>query len=299
MKSLRWAAIISAILTLFKGGAFVWTGSVAVLASFLDSFVDAILSFVNFKISILAQERADRKHPYGHGGFEVIGAMAQGALIAGSGVLVLFQSMDRIFSPKSVENLNVEHLPAALMVMFVSTVAAMVITLILNRSKIDEAAKDSRSLSLNADHAHYAGDVLQNIVTFAGVAVAWWWKTPWADVVAGLIVGGILLKTAIPLLRDCGRDIMNTEFDPVLRSQVEQLIANCGIPEVQGIHRLRTRTLGPSRFVDFHLKLPNLMPLVQAHEIGDQIESLLKTSIPGVDVLMHLDPEAEPDDDFY
>ena len=39
-------------------------------------------------------------------------------------------------------------------------------------------------------------------------------------------------------------------------------------------------------------------PLIQAHEIGDRIEALLKKEIPGVDVLMHLDPEAEPDDDF-
>ncbi len=298
VKSLRWAAIISGVLTLFKGGAFASTGSIAVLASFLDSLVDTLLSFVNFKVSVAAKERADRKHPYGHGGFEVIAALAQSVLIAGSGVLILFQSLDRVFSPKGFENLTVERLPAALAVMLFSTIAAAVISQILNKSKKEAVASDSRSLSLNADHAHYSGDVLQNLVTFVGVGCAWWWKTPWADVIAGMTVGLILLKTAYPLVRDCVRDIMNTEFDPKLRARVEQLIANCGILEVQGIHRLRTRTLGPSHFVDFHLKLPNIMPLIQAHEIGDRIEALLKKEIPGVDVLMHLDPEAEPDDDF-
>jgi ferrous-iron efflux pump FieF len=299
VKSLRWAAIISAVLTLVKGVAFVSTGSIAVLASFLDSLVDTLLSFVNFKVSVAAKERADRKHPYGHGGFEVLAAMAQGVLIAGSGVLILFQSIDRMFSPAGFENLMLEHLPAALAVMLFSTIAAAAISLILNKSKNAAAAQDSRSLSLNADHAHYSGDVLQNLVTFVGIACAWWWKTPWADVIAGITVGLILLKTAYPLVRDCARDIMNTEFDPKLRARVEQLIGNSGIIEVRGIHRLRTRTLGPSHFVDFHLKLPNLMPLIQAHEIADRIESLLKKEIPGVDVLVHLDPEAEPDDDFY
>ncbi len=298
MKALRWAALISGLLTILKGAAFASTGSVAVLASFLDSFVDSILSFVNFKVSLAAQERADRRHPYGHGGYEVLAALAQGGLIAGSGALVLFQSLDRIFSPKSLENLNVARLPAALCIMIVSTVAASLITLILNKSKKSMVAQASRSLSLNADHAHYSGDVLQNVVTLLGVACAWWWNTPWADVVAGAVVGGILLKTAFPLLRDCARDIMNVEFDLELRARVEQLIANCGIPEVVGIHRLRTRTLGPSHFVDFHLKLPNVMPLNQAHKIADRIETLLKKEIPGVDVLMHLDPEEEPDDDF-
>ena len=40
------------------------------------------------------------------------------------------------------------------------------------------------------------------------------------------------------------------------------------------------------------------MPLIEAHEIGYRIETLLHEAIPGVDVLMHLDPEAEPDEDF-
>jgi ferrous-iron efflux pump FieF len=64
------------------------------------------------------------------------------------------------------------------------------------------------------------------------------------------------------------------------------------------MHRLRTRTLGPNRFVDFHLKLPNNMPLIEAHEIGYKIEAAIRKAIPGVDVLMHLDPEAEPDEEF-
>jgi ferrous-iron efflux pump FieF len=65
---------------------------------------------------------------------------------------------------------------------------------------------------------------------------------------------------------------------------------------VKGMHRLRTRSLGPNRFVDFHLKLPNNIRLIEAHEIGYRIEDVIKKSIPGVDVLMHLDPESEPDE---
>ena len=298
MTSLRWAAVISGLLALTKGAAFAWTGSVVVLASFLDSIVDTLLSFVNFKISRISQLRADRQHPYGHGGLEVITSLLQGILIVGSGIMVLFQSLDRVFSPKGIENLNIDRLPIAFAVMVGSTLAALVITAILKRSKKEIAAKDARSLSLNADHAHYAGDVLQNAVTIVGVSVAWWWNTAWADVFAGFVAGGILVKTAVPLLRESFRDIMNTEFDPKLRVQVETLVKECGIPEVRGMHRLRTRSLGPNRFVDFHLKLPNNIPLIEAHEIGYRIESLLHKAIPGVDVLMHLDPEAEPDEDF-
>jgi ferrous-iron efflux pump FieF len=54
--------------------------------------------------------------------------------------------------------------------------------------------------------------------------------------------------------------------------------------------------LGPNRFVDFHLKLPNTIPLINAHEISYRIEAVIRNAIPGVDVLMHLDPESEPDE---
>jgi len=91
MNSLRIAALMSAILALAKGGAFMWSGSIVVLASFLDSLVDTFLSFLNFKISKWSQEQPDSEHPYGHGGFEVMTSMMQGMLIAGSGVMVYFR----------------------------------------------------------------------------------------------------------------------------------------------------------------------------------------------------------------
>lgn len=296
MNSLRIAAFMSAVLALAKGSAFAWSGSIVVLASFLDSVVDTFLSFLNFKISNWSQQQPDTEHPYGHGGFEVMTSLMQGMLIAGSGVVVLFQALDRVFAPKSIEDISIERLPIALAVMVISTIFAFVITMILNRSKKQNQALDRRNLSVDADHAHYSGDVLQNTVAIIGLILSWKLHTPWADVFAGFIAGILLLWTSYPVLKHSIKDVMNSDYDPKLRQQVESIVANCKIPEVKGMHRLRTRSLGPNRFVDFHLKLPNHIQLIQAHEIGYRIESVIKKSIPGVDVLMHLDPESEPDE---
>lgn len=296
MNSLRIAALMSAMLALAKGGAFMWSGSIVVLASFLDSLVDTFLSFLNFKISKWSQEQPDSEHPYGHGGFEVMTSMMQGMLIAGSGVMVLFQALDRVFAPKSIEDISLDRLPVALGVMVVSTLFAVVITGILRKAKAKIHAADRRNLSVDADHAHYSGDVLQNSVAIVGLIVSWKLQTPWADVIGGFIAGLLLLWTAYPVLKFSVKDIMNSDYDPKLRAQVESIVANCNIPEVKGMHRLRTRSLGPNRFVDFHLKLPNNIPLVNAHEISYRIEAVIRNAIPGVDVLMHLDPESEPDE---
>lgn len=299
MKSLRIASWISLALAIAKGVAFAMSGSLTVLASFLDSLMDAILSWVNFKMSHAAQETADRHHPYGHGGFEVIAAMIQGFLIAGSGGLVLFQTLDRIFSPAGTLNLKIEQLPLALGILVVSTICGTIITFMLSRERTRHSEENKRSLSLDADHAHYTGDLLQNSIGAIGLLLTIWTQNPVIDAITGVISAMILLKTAYPLLRDSFADVMNQEFDPKLQTQVQKIVLGSNIPQVKGMHRLRSRTLGPNHFVDFHLKLPNEMTLIDAHEISYELESLIKQALPNIDVMIHLDPEAEPDDELY
>lgn len=299
MKALRTASLISLALALAKGSAFALSGSLVVLASFLDSLMDAVLSWLNFKMSHAAQESADRQHPYGHGGFEVIASMLQGFLIAGSGGLILFQTLDRIFSPAGAQNLKMAELPLALAIMIISTIAGTVITYLLSRERRLHKSEQKRSLSLNADHAHYTGDLLHNTIGIVGIVITIWTQNSAIDALTGMISAGILLKTAIPLLRDSFGDIMNQQFDPKLQAEVQRIVLNSQIPQVKGMHRLRSRTLGPNRFVDFHLKLPNEITLIDAHEIAYELESLIKQAFPNIDVMIHLDPEAEPDDDLY
>ena len=299
MKVLKTASLISLVLAIAKGSAFAMSGSLVILASFLDSLMDSVLSWVNFKMSHAAQETADRQHPYGHGGFEVIASMLQGFLIAGSGGLVLFQTLDRVFSPAGTQNLNLESLPLALGILVGSTIAGTAITYLLSRERSQHQSDQKRSLSLNADHAHYTGDLLLNIVGIAGLSITIWTQNSALDALTGMISAAILLKTAYPLLRDSFADIMNQEFDPKLQEQVQRIVLGSQIPQVKGMHRLRSRTLGPNRFVDFHLKLPNEITLFDAHEISYELESLIKQAFPNIDVMIHLDPEAEPDDDLY
>jgi ferrous-iron efflux pump FieF len=298
MNALRIASLASLVLAVSKGFAFGMSGSIVVLASFLDSTMDALLSWLNFKMSRAAKEDADREHPYGHGGFEVISTMIQGFLIAGSGGLVIFQTLDRIFSPAGFQNTKLVDIPVALGILVASSLGGGLITWYLSHSKTKLKVSGERSLSLDADHSHYRADALQNGIGVLGLALTIWQQNPLFDVLIGGICGLILLKTAYPLLKDSFRDVMNTQLDPKLKEIIQNTVLSSKIPEIQGMHRLRTRTLGPNHFVDFHLKLPNDLKLIDAHNIAYKIESLIKKSVSHVDVMIHLDPESEPDDDF-
>lgn len=298
MNALLMASSISLVLSLAKGGAFIVSGSLVVLASFLDSLMDAAVSLVNYKLSKASHVRADRQHPYGHGGLEVIGAVLQSFFIAGSGCIVLYKTVTRLISPEGVEQLKLHEAPLALGIMILSTAVGLGISQLLTRSNSNLKSSQQRSLSIEADKAHYTGDIYQNVLGIAAMAITIWTQNPTYDLVLGGISGLILLATAYPLIKNGIRDIMNTEFDQKLQEQVQEIVLQSGIEEVKGMHRLRSRTLGPKHFVDFHLKLPDNIRLIEAHEIAMEIEAAIKAKIPHSDVMIHLDPEAEPDDDF-
>src|SRR5690242_17180086 len=62
-----------------KFGAWIGTGSVALLSSLVDSLVDLAASLVNFFAVRHAATPADREHRFGHGKAEPLAALGQSA----------------------------------------------------------------------------------------------------------------------------------------------------------------------------------------------------------------------------
>ena len=66
-------------------------------------------------------------------------------------------------------------------------------------------------------------------------------------------------------------------------------------PEGRGIHDLRTRSSGAHEFAQFHIWIDPQMSVARAHDVMDEIESELAAEFPGVEILIHLDPEGHVD----
>jgi ferrous-iron efflux pump FieF len=66
-------------------------------------------------------------------------------------------------------------------------------------------------------------------------------------------------------------------------------------PQLKGIHDLRTRTSGMKDFVQFHVWVAPAMTVREAHRVMDEIEAKLELEFPGVEVLIHPDPEGHVD----
>ena len=73
--------------------------------------------------------------------------------------------------------------------------------------------------------------------------------------------------------------------------ELEQIRQQClSVDGVLGVHQLRTRMSGPTRFIQLHLELEDRLALIEAHRISDKVEDKLLALFPDSDVLIHQDP---------
>jgi ferrous-iron efflux pump FieF len=291
-KSLLWASAMSAVLFVIKGVVYWMTGSNLLLGSTLDSFVDSVVSLINYRVQGESFKIPDREHPFGHGGFEVLTSLVQGVLLSSLGLFLIFQSGADLVEGNSAV-LNEVSAPLAIAVLSFSAFTGYFIYWFLGRSN-----NEVRSLSLEADKAHYIGDFFQNILSVIGVIVIWWSDIQWLDGVIGILIGILFIKISIPILRASFSDVSSQQLSEIQNKQIQDIVISSDT-KIMGVHRIRTRESGPNKFVDFHMKLPDETPLIEAHDIGEQVVRNLKEKIRNLDVIIHLDPESEDDDDLW
>ena len=278
------AALVSAVLAVAKLSVGVYTGSVSVIASGLDSTLDVLASGLNAWAIRAAIEPPDEHHRFGHGKLESLAALAQATFVGGSAVLVTLEAGGRWQSEATITHPHVALLTVAL-----STLVALALVIWQRR----EYARTG-SMAVAADSAHYLSDVLSGIAVKAAVAASSFLGLGFIDPVVSLGVAALMLFTGLSLARKA----IDTLLDPALPEVEVRLIEETlrGFkPPLLGWHGLRTRSDGVNRFVEVHLELDGDLSLRAANEVYGDVVAALGEALPGVDLSIHLDPADEPD----
>ncbi len=286
MRLATYAAVGLALgLAVIKAVAWQATGSVAVLSSLVDSLLDAAASLVNLFAIRQALEPADTDHRFGHGKAEPLAALGQAAFIAGSGLLVVLQAIGNLLQPRPILNSGI-----GLAIMGVSLVA----TFALVRFQA-YVVRRSGSIAIRADRLHYSGDVLMNGSVILVLALTEWLGVYWIDPLCGVAIAGYMLFGAAGIARTALDMLMDRELPDDVRERIVAIVRSH--PEVQAVHDLRTRSSGPSLFIQLHMVLPADITLSRAHVISDEVEARLQGAFPGAEILIHQDPTdaAEPE----
>ena len=280
---MRWATyasvVVAIILIIIKIIAYVFTGSVAILSSLIDSFLDFIASGINLFAVRHSLVPADHDHRYGHGKAEAIAGLAQAAFIVGSALFLIFEAINRFSHQQAVENGMV-----GISVMLI-TIALTALLVKFQRYVVEKTG----SIAITADSIHYVGDLLLNLSVIVALILSVYFDWQMADPIFALLIALYILKNAWVIGKQSLAQLMDQELPDEVREKIKAIALQH--PEVRNLHELRTRSSGRQYFFQLHLEMDGELKLKEAHQIANAVEIEICKAFPNAEVIIHEDME--------
>ncbi len=269
---LRFAMTLSLIVGLFmlliKVGAYLLTGSAAILSDASESVVHVVAVSFAFYSLHLSQKPPDESHLYGHAKISFFSAGFEGAMIILAALYIIFEAVRKWIFGLELENLGTGTL---------LTAAAMVINGALGAYLL-WTGKQRRSIILTANGKHVLTDCWTSLGVLIGLclALATDWL-PW-DPIAAIIVATNILISGIGLIRQSVTGLMDVA-NPAYHEQIVALLDDARQKYQLDYHDLRHRSLGDTYWVDVHLLFHETTSIRDAHRIATEIEERITATL--------------------
>ncbi len=285
----RKVLLINLLLNLFVKGlkAVVgfWTGSLSLQADALHSVTDSANNVLGLIASRFSSPQPDRDHPYGHQKFEAVGALGIAAFLGIACFEILQGTIERLFRGLTPVNISASELWLLLIVLGVNIFVTFYERSVGNRVG---------SPILLADAQHTMSDVWVTITVLVGLIGVWQARLlnlpqlQWLDVflafpVALLVFssGWKVLKENLPWLVD----------EMAIAPEAIQAIV-MQVPGVINCHNITSRgLLGRQVFIEMDL-IVDAQDVEAAHQITEDVETLLEERFSPVRVRIHVEPPA-------
>src|SRR2546429_549723 len=251
-------------------------GSLAILGSALDSSVDALNNVLALIVVRVAAKEPDEDHPYGHGKFETLGALA----------IVGFLSITCFELVRGAVN----HLVSGTHRVDVSNWQLGWLALTLGANVLITWYEHRRGTELGsellvADAAHTRADVFVTVGVLVSVLLmrrGWWWADSAVAVLGGPVIVFVayrILVRTVPVLVDeralPPRDIQD---------------AAQAVPGVKSAYSIRSRGPSDLRYAEVTVCVDRHADVESAHAIADQVEERLKRDLRLHEVTVHVEP---------
>jgi len=276
---------VAAFLTLMKFTIGILSGSVAVLASAVDSILDMFVSLFNYFAISNSEKPADETFNYGRGKIEALASVIEGVVITMSGLFLLYTAVKKYFSGETSS-----YLDQSLIVMIISLFITILLVAYLNA-----VAKKTNNMVIKADALHYKTDVYVNGAVLVSLVAVY--LTGWeiVDILIGGAISIFIIYSAYELIEEGVLVLLDRAIDGDIPLQIVEIIES--EEKVNDHHFLKTRTAGDNNFVDVHLVFDCLITLMDAHRIADRVEDKIMELDKSKNwiINIHMDPYDDSD----
>jgi cation diffusion facilitator family transporter len=251
--------------------------SISVMADAFNNLSDAASSIISFIGVKLAERPADKEHPFGHGRFEYISALAVAFIILQVGFQLFKGALDKVLHP---EEMTFNPILVGILVL---SVLVKIWMSLFNR-KLGKRINSTVMLATSADSRN---DVLVTSATIIStIFVAW----------TGVNIDGYIGLLVSVFVMFAGFNIAKDTLEPLLGQAIEREVyqkISCMVEGYEGIcgtHDLIIHNYGPThRMATIHAEVPNNIGFEHAHETIDQIERDVLEKLD-IFLVIHMDP---------
>lgn len=280
--------VVSVLLAAGKFLAGVLGHSTALVADGVESLADTIGSIAIWQGFRVANREPDAQHPYGYGRAETVAALSVGALLLVAAVVIVVKAFSEMLTP--------HRAPAAwTLIALVGVIAAkeVLFRLVLRGAEMFE------SDAARADAWHHRSDAITSAAAFIGVSIAIWgpglFNAPrlvFADEAAAILASGIILFTAVRLIRPSLRELLDATA-PDLAEKVRATAAQ--VESVRIVEKVHARKSGRGYLVDMHVHVAPDLAVRAAHALSGKVKAVVRAEHPNVrHVLIHIEPDERP-----
>jgi cation diffusion facilitator family transporter len=281
----RRTALVSVLAALvligLKLGAGLASGSLGLVSEAVHSGTDLVAALLTFFALGVAGRPADPGHPYGHGKAEHLAALAEAAILVVASLFISYRAISYLVGASESDVQATWYAFVVILVVIVIDASRTLVSL-RGSQRYDSPALQANALHFGSDLAGSIAVLLGLSFTAAGY--------PGADSLAALFVAVLVLLAAARLMRgnvDVLMDRSPADADAAARAAIERVD-----PPVE-LRRLRVRRSAGRHFADVVIGVPPGAAVGQGHAAADMVERALQETLPGSDVVVHVEPGTE------
>jgi cation diffusion facilitator family transporter len=233
----------------------------------------------------ISNKPKDKDHDYGHGKFETFATLLIGAILLAVGVGVAWNGAASVISV-----IKGAALPKPGMIALIAALATILFKEILYRYTVIFGRK-LKSDVLKANAWHHRSDGLSSIATAVGIGGAIFLGEKWTilDPLAALFISFFIVAMGVKLMKPCVDELMERSLTDDVENEITALVES--FEGVSDLHNLRTRKIGNSFAIEFHIRMHGETSLTQTHNTVTEIERRLKEHYGhGTHIIIHTEP---------
>jgi len=224
-RAVMWITAVMMVIEIFAGW---WYNSMALLADgwHMSSHTVAIGISV-FAYAAARRHANDPRFAFGTWKIEVLGGFASAIFLLGVAAMMVFASVERIFSPQPI------HYQEALVIAVVGLVVNVVCAVILGKAH-DHHHDDHHEhghehahgddLNLKAAYIHVITDALTSVLAIVALAGGWMYGWNWLDPAMGIVGAVLVASWARNLLAETSKVLLDREMDHPVVQEIREAV---------------------------------------------------------------------------